>query len=914
VKLVVNGRAHELDVPSHALLLDVLRDRLDLKGAKRSCDAQVCGACTVLVDGLAVSACTYLAVEAEGRTVQTVEGLAPAIPQAFIDCGAVQCGFCTSGMLLTTKALLDEQAAPSDEDVLHYLRGSLCRCTGYRKILDAIGAAAGRRAAAATDEAAGVPPLRVVGQPIPRIDATEKVTGRARYVTDLVVPGMAHAKVLRSPYPHAGIDRVDASRARAHPGVLLVLTGAELAAHGIDPYYGPAFRDRPVLALDVARYEGDPVAAVVALDEATAAEALELIEVDYTPLPAVIALEEALAPGAPLVHTGQPLAGHFADLSTLKPEPGTNVCHRFRHARGNADNAFADAHVVLEDAFFFPRVQHYAMEPNAAVAAWDETGSLTVWASTQNPYSVRVELAKMFDAPLSRIRIVVPHLGGGFGSKTYAKLEPLAAACARVAGRPVRLAASAAEAFQTVRRCSSRVTMRVGFARDGALLAVDCRADFDVGAYADIGPRVVQKGTYTATGPYRVPNVTLDARAVYTNTTPGGAFRGFGVPQLAWALESLMDVAAEKLGRDPVDLRRQNFLAHGEEFAPGDTPIDGKLEESLSRAAEGIQWSAPLAADRGRGVAAMLKASIAPSVSEAIVRLHADGSVTVLASTVEMGQGARTMLTQIAAEVLAVPIARVTVATPDTAITPYDQTTSSSRSTTMTGRAVMEAAEDVRDQLFRVVATQPGVVARDLALVDGAVVAGDRRLTYPEVLALRFGMSGGELIGRGVVAPGRTAAPLGGSTPFWEVAVGAAEISVDRETGAIRVERYVSVADVGRAINPLILEGQDEGAVMQGLGHTLLEEMIYEDGHLLNGTLLIYRVPRADDVPSGLACRFVQNADGSGPFGAKGAGEGSLIPVSPAIANALARLTGVRLHELPLTPERVWRALRDRTR
>jgi CO/xanthine dehydrogenase Mo-binding subunit len=316
----------------------------------------------------------------------------------------------------------------------------------------------------------------------------------------------------------------------------------------------------------------------------------------------------------------------------------------------------------------------------------------------------------------------------------------------------------------------------------------------------------------------------------------------------------------------------------------------------------------------------MLKASIAPSVSEAIVRLHADGSVTVLASTVEMGQGARTALTQIAAEVLAVPIDRVTVTPPDTAITPYDQTTSSSRSTVMTGRAVQEAAGDVRDQLLRVVADHLSVAARDLALEDAAVVVAGasatdaRRLTYPEVLALRFGMSGGELIGRGVVAPGRTGAPLGGSTPFWEMAAGAAEVSVDEETGAVTVERYVSVADVGRAVNPLILQGQDEGAVVQGLGHTLFEEMTYGDGHLLNGTLLAYRVPRAEDVPPALECRFTENADGAGPFGAKGAGEGSLIPVSAAIANALARLTGIRLRELPLRPERVWRALRARGR
>ena len=755
-------------------------------------------------------------------------------------------------------------------------------------------------------------PLRVVGRPVPRVDGLEKVTGRARYVTDLVLPGMAHAKVLRSPYVHARVRRVDVGRAGARPGVFAALSSADLT--WCEPYFGPAFRDRPVLAIDVVRHEGEPVAAVAAVDEATAEEALELIDVDYEPLPSAITLEEALGPGAPLVHTGEPLSGHFADLATLRPQPGTNVCHRFHFERGDAVTMLAGADLVVEDTYRFPPVQHVALEPHAVLAAWDETGTLTLWASTQNPYSVRVELARMFGVPLARIRVIVPHLGGGFGSKTYAKLEPLAAALARAAGRPVRLAASVPEAFQTVRRCAARVTTRVGFRHDGTLVAVECAADYDVGAYADIGPRVVQKGTYTATGPYRVPHVRLDARAVYTNTTPGGAFRGFGVPQLAWALESLFDVAAGRLDRDPVDLRRQNFLAHGEEFAPGDTPIDGKLEESLDRAAEAIGWTRAGAADRGRGVAAMLKASLAPSVSEAIVRLHTDGSVSVLASAVEMGQGTRTVLAQIAAEVLSLPLARVTVVQPDTAVTPYDQTTSSSRSTAMTGRAVQLAAEDVRDQLLRVVAEALGVAARDLALEDGAVVAPARRLTYTEVLVLRFGMSGGELIGRGVIAPGRTAAPLGGSTPFWEMAVGAAEVSVDEETGAVRVERYVSVADVGRAINPLLLEGQDEGGVVQGLGHTLLEEMLYQDGHLLNGTLLVYRVPRADDAPPELECHFVENADGSGPFGAKGAGEGSLIPVSPAVANALARLTGVRLRDLPLTPERVWRALRARGR
>jgi CO/xanthine dehydrogenase Mo-binding subunit len=755
-------------------------------------------------------------------------------------------------------------------------------------------------------------PLRVVGRPVPRVDGLEKVTGRARYVTDLELPGMLHVALVRSPFAHARIVGVDTAAAARAPGVRAVAGCADLA--GCDPYFGPAFRDRPILAVDVVRYEGEPVVAVVAEDEGAAHEAAALIDVAYEELPAVTTLEEALAPGAPLVHSREPLAGHFADLSTLRARPGTNICHQFDFARGNTARALAAAHLVVEDAYAFPRVQHYSMEPHAAVAAWSEAGELTVWASTQNPYSVRVELAKMFDVPLSRIRIVVPLLGGGFGGKTYAKLEPIVSALARLTGRPVRLAISAEDAFRTVRRCDARVRVTLGFSREGLLVAAACDADFDVGAYADIGPRIIQKGTYTATGPYRVPNVRLHSNAVYTNTTPGGAFRGFGVPQLAWGVESLLDEAARRLDRDPVDLRRQNLLGHGEEFAAGDLPIDGKFEESLDRAAHAVRWSAAAPADRGRGVAMMLKASIGPTVSEAIVRLHADGSATVLASTVEMGQGARTVMAQIAAEVLALPVTRVSVATPDTAITPYDQTTSSSRSTTMTGKAVQEAAQDVRAQLLSVAARRLGVAAAALRLEDGAVVGGGTPLPYPEVLKERFGMGGGELIGRGVVAPGRSAAVLGGSTPFWEMAVGAAEIALDAETGAITVERYVSVADVGRCINPLLCEAQDEGAVLQGLGHTLLEEMRYDRGQLLNANLVDYRVPRAEDLPRTLECRFVENGDGAGPFGAKGAGEGSLVPVSPAIGNALTRLTGVRLRELPLTPERVWRALREARR
>lgn len=751
---------------------------------------------------------------------------------------------------------------------------------------------------------------RAVGRSLPRVDAIEKVTGSARYTGDLHIPGMADAVLVRSPHAHAMLTRVEVGRAQEVPGVLGVLSRDTL--EGFQPYYGPAFRDRPVVAIDRVRYEGEPVAAVVAVDATTAGAAADLIQVEYEDLHAVITLEEALAPDAPLVHNQMQPAGHFEDLSSLRPMPGTNVCHHFRYGRGDVAAALGDAAVVVEGTYTFPKVQHYAMEPHIAIAQW-ESDQITIWAATQNPYSVRSELAAMLGVPMNRIRIIVPYLGGGFGAKTYAKLEPIAVALSRLVGRPVRVAASIHEVFKITRRCEARVQMRIGLAWDGGLLALDCDVHFNVGAYADITPRIVQKGAYTVSGPYRVSAQRVDSYAVYTNTTPGGAFRGFGAPQLAWPLESLLDEAAERLGCDPVDLRRRNLLRRGDEFAPGETPVDGDYAESLDRATAAIGWERPRAG-RGVGVAMSLKASLSPSVSQAAVRLHADGSVLVLTSTVEMGQGARTVLAQIAAETLDLPISRITTSLPDTAATPYDQTTSSSRSTTLMGLAVQRAAADVREQLIRIAAEQMEAPPEVIRIEGGEVRAGPYKMSISEVLARHFGMPGGELIGTGSFISGRSAAPLGGSTPFWEAAVGGAEISVDEETGAIRIHRYVSVADVGKAINPQLCEAQDEGAVIQGLGHTLFEEIVYGDGLLLNPNLVDYRVPVMADLPEEFHSILIENEDGAGPFGAKGMGEGGLIPVSPAVGNALARLTGVRLTDLPLTPERVWRALRENAR
>ena len=482
-------------------------------------------------------------------------------------------------------------------------------------------------------------PLRVVGHPVPRVDALEKVTGRARYVTDLTFPGMAHAKVLRSPYAHARVRRVDVDARRARAGVFAALAGADLT--WCDPYYGPAYRDRPVLAIDVARYEGEPVAAVAAVDEATAEEALELIDVDYEPLAAVMTLEEALASSAPLVHAGQPPAGHFADLSTLEPRLGTNICHQFAFARGDAASALAAADVVVEDAYRFPPVQHVALEPHAVVAAWDETGALTLWASTQNPYSVRVELAKMFDVPLARIRVVVPHLGGGFGSKTYAKLEPLAATLARAAGRPVRLAASVPEAFQTVRRCASRVAMRARV--PPRRHARGSRMRRGLRRRRLRGHRAARRSEGHLHGDRSVPRRAREARrrAPSTRTrrraarSAGSACRssrGRSNRSSTWRRDRLDARPGRPEASEPSRPRRGVRAGrHADRRQARGEPEPRRRGDRLEPDRRGRP--------RARRGGDAQGASVAPSVSEAIVRLHADGSVTVLASAVEMGQG-----------------------------------------------------------------------------------------------------------------------------------------------------------------------------------------------------------------------------------------------------------------------------------
>lgn len=733
--------------------------------------------------------------------------------------------------------------------------------------------------------------MRVVGHSIPRVDGFEKVTGRARYTPDLIVPGMLHGAVLRSPLPHAQIRQIDTARALAVSGVVAVLTGADVS--DLDPFIGHVIRDHPLIALDRVRYVGEPVAAVAALDDLTAREAAALIDVDYDELPAALDVESARSPASPNLH----------DHPTEH-----NICFHHRIERGDPDAAFAQAAQVFEHRFTFPSTYQYAMEPHGVIAAVDGR-TITIWTSAQHPFLVRAEVAEIFHKALDDVRVIVPYVGGGFGSKSYTKIEPLVIALARKAGRPVRVAQTVTESCLTSRRHAASISLRTAVDAEGHLVGRIATIWLDTGAYADNGPRVAGKAAMRVLGGYRCPNVRSDAYAVYTNTAPAGSFRSIGGPQSVWANESQLDLIADALGMDALEFRLRNLIARGEQVLDFDRPLDVDLPAGLRHVAAGIGWGRSASVQRGRGMALGLSDSGADAAATAIVRLHNDGSATVHESSTEIGQGVRTILAQIAAEELGLSVDRIGVIASDTGSTPYDRSTGASRSTTVMGLAVQRACADLRDQMAALAAARVGAQPADVRCADGHVHVGDQRIAYGTLIRDHFRIRGGELIGRGYVWPEGDLArhPL-----IWEAGWGAAEVDVDQETGAVHLRRYVSGADVGIAINPQLAEGQDEGAAMMGIGHTFYETLQFDSGQLLNGTLLEYRVPLMEDLPDVYDAMLVEDRNGPGVYGAKGMGEGAINPVAPAVGAAVARACGVRMFDLPLTPERVWRALRQR--
>jgi len=768
--------------------------------------------------------------------------------------------------------------------------------------------------------------LADIGKTFRRLDYETKVTGRAQYLADMSVPGMLHGKILRSPYPHARITRIDASKAAKVPGVMAVLTRDDiLHDEGIEPFYGPVFKDQTIVATEKVRHVGDPVAAVAALTIDAAEAALKLIEVDYEELPTVLDVAQALKPGAILVHDSVKLpTSGFADLAELKPIDGTNLCTHFKLNRGDIDQGFAAADHIFEDTFTLPATQHSFLETHACIAAVEPGGRITVWATTQNPFVVRTQLANIFKVPVARVRVIVPYLGGGYGGKVYPKVEPITVALALKAGRPVRLVLTREEVFYTITKHAAVIRMKTGVRNDGTLIARECEIHLDTGAYAEIGPRVAKKSGYTAAGPYKIANLKIDSYSVYTNKPPAGAFRGFGVSQSAWAVESQMDIIAAALKMDPVELRKQNGYNEGDKFVTEETLRAIGLKQCIDEAAQSIGWdsnrfkSARVQGSngsnlrRGKGFACMIKATITPSISSAVVKLNEDASLSIYAGTVEMGQGSETVLAQIAGKELGIPLQTIQVLGVDTDVVPYDLTTSSSRSTFHMGKAVQLAARHILQQLKQIVVEEWHVPEEKIGFADGKIRLPEAQLNYAEVMFKRFGMQGGTLVGDGQVKTS-TKDEFGekSTSAFWFLAAGAAEVEVDIDTGKFKLLKYATAVDVGKALNPLGCRQQLAGAAITGIGQAMFEEIAYDNGQMINPNSVDYVLPSLGDMPPVIDAIVVEVPDRNGPFGAKGIGESALIPVAPAIANAIYDAVGVRIKDLPIKAEKIFLALAD---
>jgi CO/xanthine dehydrogenase Mo-binding subunit len=743
-----------------------------------------------------------------------------------------------------------------------------------------------------------------VGRSLPRLESWLKVTGRAEYVHNLRLPGMLYGKIFRSTISHGRIKSIDVSAAQAVAGVYRVITAKEIREVIPEPYYGPAFHDQPILAVDKVRHVGEPVAVVLASDPHVAEEAMHLITAEYEPLPAVYDEVEAMTSKA-IVHDELRPAGTFPDLKHLKGKANTNIALDFHLRRGDAAQALKSAHKVFEHRFRTQQVMHTPLEPLVSVAECTDR-TLTLHTASQSPSFVRIEIARLLGWEENRVRVRVPFLGGGFGAKLYIKLEALVSALTLIARRPVKVSLTMEEQFFTITKHATTFRIKSGVDGAGRIVARECEVWWNGGAYADIGPRVTQKSGFTAPGPYDIEHVTVDSYALYTNLPPAGALRGFGIPQLVWAYESHTDMMARELGLDPLEFRRKNLLVDGRAHATGTVMRDAATDKVLERLAVLMDWKKPFdrgtgAVRRGHGIAIGLKACVAPTTSLAAVSVNVDGAVTVYCGTVDMGQGSDTAMAQIAAQVLGVAAESVKVVHSDTDVTPYDMATLGSRSLFHMGNAVKLAAQDARDKVAAV--KKEAGFAADASLKD--------------VFRKKYGMQAGNVLGQASFVPSYTSPDANGltdnATPFWMVGASGVELEVDTETGRVRVTRLINVADVGTPINPRIVETQLTGAAIMQLGFTLSEKMEFDaDGQLRNASLAEYKIPGFHDLPASMVNETVDAQQRSGPFGAKGVGETATFGVSPAVANAIHDAVGVRLTTLPLSPEAVYMAMQKK--
>ncbi len=960
ITININGIDREFAIGKQDYLLDVLRDA-GLTSVKRGCDTGDCGVCTVLLDGRPERSCMTRAIEADGRSLITVEGLAEngrmdPIQQAYMDTGAIQCGFCTPAMVLTTKALLDTNPNPGEDEIREALSGVLCRCTGYVKIVEAVQRAAAVLRGETVSPIAplaqtlasdamkidlpepfyrhdggrdplpplvitpdDMPPTNVVGQPEVKVDAEKLVNGRPVFTDDVHPDGMLYGGLLTSPHAHARIRRIDASRARALPGVHAVLTHEDLPrvkhASGGQSYPQPTPYDQVCLD-DKVRYVGDRVAVVAAETPDLAQKALRLIEVEYEILPHILDPEAAMQEDAPIIHDEPDTEGiHDAQR---------NIVHRIEAEVGDVDDAFATAEHVFTGTYRTPKQQQAHLEPHVCITYWDEDRRLVIRSSTQVPFHIRRMVAPLIGLPVKQIRVVKPRIGGGFGNKQEMILEDLCAHLTLATNRPVQMELTRKQEFTSTRsRHPNILRYKVGVT-DGKVVAADLYLIGDTGAYGSHGLTVQMVGGFKGLTLYNAPNSRFVCDVVYTNQSPPGAYRGYGAMQCQFGIEVLMAEIAEKLGLDVVEFKRANWLKLGEPMHLAQVLGEGRegfaqalqssgLAQCVEAGLEATDFYAKREAyknqsgviRKGIGMAVVMHGSgiAGLDMAAATLKMNDDGSFNLLMGATDLGTGSDTILAQIAAEVLGIPVADLIVYSSDTDFTPFDKGAYASSTTYISGGAVRKAAEKVKKQIQEHAALMldvddPAV----LELRDRRVWAGDgRSVTLAEVaLSSLHQTNQHQIMATGSHMSYQSPPP---------VAAQFTEVAVDTETGQVTVERLLMAVDCGRVINPITAAGQVEGGLLQALGFAHSEEMIYdEDGRQVNARFGPYHLYKANETPA-LDVIFVQTDEPSGPFGAKSVAEISMDGVAPSLVDAIHDATGVWIRELPLYPERVWQAL-----
>ncbi len=925
IHINVNGKEYSLPELPGEMLADLLRYRLNLTGTKIGCGEAECGACTVLLDDSPVLSCSYPAAKADGHRILTIEGLAPkpathseAAPElhplqaAFIEKGAVQCGFCIPGQIMTGYGLLLQNSNPDNDDIKSALKDTLCRCAGYSAISEAILDAGKVMRGEGEITPRGIPDSKFarvkVGRTVQRPEAVAKVTGDAKFTDDLVFEGLLFGRIRRADYPHAFIKSIDIAKAVDLPGVRAVLTAEDLHAA---KNHGLVVNDWPILigVGERIRYVGDAIAIVAADTLEIASEAIKLIDVVYDPQLVI----------------DDPVVARYPD--TVQLHPTGNLLKHIKIRKGNTEEGFEASDVVIEHTYHTAMTDHAFIEPECSIARVNEDGRMEIYVGSQIPYSDRKQVAAALGWPDDRVHIIGMLIGGGFGGKEDIMGQIHAALLAERTGHPVKILFDRHESLLVhPKRHATRIHVKIGARRDGRLVAVETELYGDTGAYASLGEKVMTRATTHSIGPYESEHAKADCYAMYTNNPPAGAFRGFGVTQSAFAVESTIDMLAEKLGMDPIELRKMNALRVGSVTGTGQVLRESvgllecieKVETELHRRVEGDPFKPRIVEghpDRIRawGFSVAFKntglGGGAPDKAGADVELYEDGSVEVRTSSAELGQGLPTVLQMIVAEELELPIEKVKVLLSDTDKTPDGGPTTASRQTYVSGNASLYAAKAFKEAVRTVLAEKYDCDPDNISLDGGMVQICGREINYQDLFKEFKEVNRASKVTYEYEAPATKPLGQGGDMHFaFSFAAQAAEVEIDTNTGEVSVITIIAANDVGTAINPLGLAVQVEGGAVMGLGNALTEVFLTKEGRVVTDRLARYRIPSITHTPE-IVSFIVEHPVSTGPFGAKGVGEIVSIPTTPAITNAIYNATGFRVDHLPVDQEWIARHL-----